>query len=276
MSVIQEALRRKMAEQRAREAAEGKEPEADAELSPATYVPPALGTRSHRPRPPADAAPSYPGRAQNEPARQGPAVTPIWIVVTLLAFAAVAVMWLQTQKDQQVRRDAPASYPAGSGAPQATPLPPQTPVAPDSPVAAAPVPAAAASPAVETPPPPVPAVATAPVPAPVPAAPATAALPAEAPPPAPQERAEAPATPRPRGATAPKQATVTRDDWPRIELMGVLAGNQHRKSTAILNGTLVMLDGQMDGVTLAEVTEDGVYLEFEGDRQFIRIGEHTR
>ena len=77
-------------------------------------------------------------------------------------------------------------------------------------------------------------------------------------------------------AIAAKQDTVTRDDWPKIELMGILAGGESGRSTAILNGALVMLDASMDGVTLADVGEDGVYLEFKGDRQYIRIGEHTR
>ena len=58
--------------------------------------------------------------------------------------------------------------------------------------------------------------------------------------------------------------------------MGILAGGGDERSTAILNGALVMLNAEIDGVSLADVGEDGVYLEFRGDRQYIRIGEFTR
>lgn len=84
------------------------------------------------------------------------------------------------------------------------------------------------------------------------------------------------AKPEPSRAIAARQDTVTRDDWPRIELMGILAGGGDERSTAILNGALVMLNAEIDGVSLADVGEDGVYLEFRGDRQYIRIGEFTR
>lgn len=84
------------------------------------------------------------------------------------------------------------------------------------------------------------------------------------------------ANPEPSRAVAAKQDTVTRDDWPKVELMGILAGGEDERSTAILNGALVMLNAEIDGVTLADVGEDGVYLEFRGDRQYIRIGEFTR
>lgn len=262
MSVIQEALRRKMAEQRARDEEAGRPAEPPPSDS-GGYAPPVLNERSARTR----SAPSRgeafaPARRREEAAearRDGPAVTPIWMVVLLLAFAGVAVLWLQTQRDLEARRTAlEAGHAESAPRVDPTPLPPRsTSASPAPPEAPAPVSAPVAPAPIARPAPTV-AVAAPAVSAPAPVAAA----------------AEAPASRR--GPVAARQDTVTRDDWPRIELVGILSGGGGRRSTAILNGSLVMIDAQIEGVTLAEVSEEGVYLEFMGDRQFIRIGEHTR
>lgn len=258
MSVIQEALRRKMAEQRARDEEAGKSSPTPAPDS-GGYVPPVLDTRRARAQPAPSRGEAFaPARRQEAPEarRNGPAVTPVWMLVVLLAFAGVALLWLQTQRDVEARRVAlEAGHAESAPRVDPTPLPPRSASPSVAPTAEAAAPTAR----------PVPTGATVPSsssPAPIPAVAPVAAAPEDSPP--------------PRGPVAARQVTVTRDDWPRIELVGILSGGGGRRSTAILNGSLVMIDAQIEGVTLAEVSEEGVYLEFMGDRQFIRIGEHTR
>ncbi len=263
MSVIQEALRRKMAEQQARDEEAGR-PVSKQASEAGGYAPPVLDARaprSHASAPRQNAAFS-PTRSREEtaPRRDGPAVIPILMVIVLLAFAGVSLLWLQTQRDIEARRrsfeEGPPSAPVrAEAAPARTPAPARP---EQRPVAQQPAPASPA-----------------PTPAPTPA-PEPSSAPLMTPAPTVAATPSPPATDRPRGPVAARQESVTRDDWPRIELVGILSGGANRRNTAILNGSLVMVDAQIEGVTLAEVTEEGVYLEFMGDRQFIRIGEHTR
>ena len=65
-------------------------------------------------------------------------------------------------------------------------------------------------------------------------------------------------------------------DWPAIELSGMAGAKADGEvGSAILNGTLIAVNQRIEGVTLIEVTGDGVYLELSGERKFLRIGEST-
>jgi len=66
-----------------------------------------------------------------------------------------------------------------------------------------------------------------------------------------------------------------RDDWPAIELMGMVAANRNSQASAILNGSLVVLNQRVEGARLVEIRSDGVVLEYERDRKFILVGEGT-
>ena len=60
-----------------------------------------------------------------------------------------------------------------------------------------------------------------------------------------------------------------------IMLSGMVAGNKEGDMTAILNGKLVYVNQRVEGARLIEVSQDGVILEFEDTRKFLRIGEST-
>jgi hypothetical protein len=64
-------------------------------------------------------------------------------------------------------------------------------------------------------------------------------------------------------------------EWPMIMLSGMVAGNKEGDMTAILNGKLVYVNQRVEGARLIEVSQDGVILEFEDTRKFLRIGEST-
>lgn len=63
-------------------------------------------------------------------------------------------------------------------------------------------------------------------------------------------------------------------DWPAIKL-GSLARAGGGKSSAILNGKLVLVGDEIEGVTLVEVAANGVTLDLKGQRLFLKIGDET-
>lgn len=64
-------------------------------------------------------------------------------------------------------------------------------------------------------------------------------------------------------------------DWPPVVLTGMVAGSSRNRTSAILNGVLVALHQTIEGIELIEVTDDGVVLEYEQTRKYIRVGEST-
>lgn len=64
-------------------------------------------------------------------------------------------------------------------------------------------------------------------------------------------------------------------DWPVLVLSGMVAGSTDEKTSAILNGSLVSLRQGIEGATLIEVRSDGVVLQYDRTRKFIRVGEST-
>lgn len=64
-------------------------------------------------------------------------------------------------------------------------------------------------------------------------------------------------------------------DWPMVMLSGMVAGASAGRTSAILNGVLVTQRQTIEGIELIEVRRDGVVLQFENTRKYIRVGEST-
>ena len=99
-----------------------------------------------------------------------------------------------------------------------------------------------------------------------------------------QSSATAPADPAPPTRTAAAaavpsirtSAAAAPGEWPLLELDGVMMGPTPRKSSAILNGSMVFLNQRIDNVLLKQVGDEGIVLEFEGEQRSLHIGESTR
>lgn len=65
-----------------------------------------------------------------------------------------------------------------------------------------------------------------------------------------------------------KPAPVLRDGWPDV-MLSALAGSGTRSHCAILNGRLLGVGEQVDGVTICSIRPDGVVLEYQGQRRFL-------
>lgn len=64
-------------------------------------------------------------------------------------------------------------------------------------------------------------------------------------------------------------------EWPILVLSGMVAGSTPEQTSAILNGNLVATRERIEGAVLIEIRNDGVVLEFDRTRKFIRVGEST-
>ena len=73
-----------------------------------------------------------------------------------------------------------------------------------------------------------------------------------------------------------EEAVKTKAEWPRVKVGGVLAGGGSSRSSAILNGDMVRINGKVQRVRLVSVSDDGVTLEFEGRERFVEIGSTTK
>ncbi len=125
-----------------------------------------------------------------------------------------------------------------------------------------PPPASEAPPAV-----PLPAPASAPPPAD--AAAGDSEKPSETPSP---PTAASPAAPQravsPRAPAPPPRETVV---WPFLQLTGVIGGASGR-GAARLNGVLVVVGEEIDGVRLESVSAAGAVLSYKGERRMLRVG----
>lgn len=82
------------------------------------------------------------------------------------------------------------------------------------------------------------------------------------------------ASPSPTGdQPAPKVTRFRPVKWPAIQLTGLAGAGD--AGSAILNGELIALNQRIEGATLVDISGDGVILEMQNDRKFIRIGEST-
>ncbi len=60
--------------------------------------------------------------------------------------------------------------------------------------------------------------------------------------------------------------------WPRLNLSGVISRGDPASSAAIINGDIVDVGDQIRGVEVLEVETSGVWLEWSGERRFLRGG----
>jgi hypothetical protein len=74
---------------------------------------------------------------------------------------------------------------------------------------------------------------------------------------------------------APPAPDRTPGEWPRVRLTGVMMRPDPRSSAAMLNGEMVDVDSEIEGVRLVEVKSNGVLLRYQGQEQFVRVGKAT-
>lgn len=101
-----------------------------------------------------------------------------------------------------------------------------------------------------------------------------------------QIQSQAAVTPAPKPAVvvqpvakAPPQAAVVtppRVDWPAIRIGGVMPHVGGGQQTAIINDSLVGVGEGVDGLTLIEVKDKGVVLEYKGATRYFPIGATRR
>ncbi len=105
--------------------------------------------------------------------------------------------------------------------------------------------------------------------APVVAPPPPVAQPAVVPPAA-QPTVTAPVS-APVVQSAPAPVPVLNVTWPEVRISGVMAHSSKGKS-AIINDSLINVGESVDGMTLVEVRETGVTLEYKNDKRFFAVG----
>ena len=115
----------------------------------------------------------------------------------------------------------------------------------------------------------VPAAAPAAEPAkPVAAAPATAQDRAPAPAPA-QPGSAAPAQPAPSLEPEPEAAPL---EWPSLKLSAIVLGKSTSRGAAIINGKIVEIGEEIEGVTLIGVDEEGIKLKNGPEVRTLKVG----
>jgi len=85
-------------------------------------------------------------------------------------------------------------------------------------------------------------------------------------------QATPPAPPPAVAATQPK--SVMPVEWPDLTLQGVIGRGAN--GSAILNNSVLAVNELIKGVRVAAVRQQGVELEFGGERRFIKVGTSTR
>ncbi len=60
--------------------------------------------------------------------------------------------------------------------------------------------------------------------------------------------------------------------WPRLKLTALLCGVAGEESAARINGAMVPEGGEVDGVTVMEIQQEGVLLKLEHETKFLRMG----
>jgi general secretion pathway protein B len=253
MSLIQEALRRR------------DEDSGDGPMPPRIIPPPI-------PKPQAPSPKAQP------PSMRFLAGAMAVLTVALLAAAGSAYFFLQRPIQMAaLTASAPSvTPPPGSSEPAAiTVAAPDKPAIP--PVIDLPAPALVAEPMVPTVAPPPPKVEPDAQVEPVPAAPAPQAAPA----------------PPPAGGTEPVGLVVTlpvpsrwkeafvknrtkAPEWPRLRVVGVMARSDPLDSAAILDGDMVAVGDEARGVHVLDVRPNGALFSYQGQTQFVRVGQSTR
>ncbi len=69
-------------------------------------------------------------------------------------------------------------------------------------------------------------------------------------------------------AAVPAKPVIINDGWPNV-MLSALAASGKRHYCAILNGQLLGVGEQVDGVTVRSIRANGVVLEYQGQRRFL-------
>jgi hypothetical protein len=289
MSLIQEALRRQ------KEETEGKTSPAQETATPASPPPP---LRLHdTPPPPSPATPPPPDTAPSaaatahdgtqETAHTRPAWTSVLGIAIVVLILLAGSAWLLSFAYQQWRvahggGEAPtvtvsppaAAVPRRPSAPPSVEPPVPTPtVAAEPPAVTAPTSTAtvAASTAIVATSTAIVAVVPAPSPLPPPVAAATVPVASTtAPPVVASTPATASATQAVQTAPQPKLPV----EWPLLALKGVIG--RGAGGSAIINDQVVAVNEAVDGVVVMAVKNQGVELEYKGEKRFLKVGTATR
>jgi hypothetical protein len=72
----------------------------------------------------------------------------------------------------------------------------------------------------------------------------------------------------PPNHVTPKPVAPASDGWPNV-MLSALAASGQRPWCAILNGQLLGVGEQVDGVTIRSIRANGVVLEYQGQRRFL-------
>ncbi len=60
--------------------------------------------------------------------------------------------------------------------------------------------------------------------------------------------------------------------WPSLKLTGILTSPGAGESAALINNQLLIVGGQLNGVTLVEIRVDGVTLQYGGETKLLKVG----
>lgn len=60
--------------------------------------------------------------------------------------------------------------------------------------------------------------------------------------------------------------------WPALKLTGILRGVGTEESTALINGKMIRIGQEVEGVKLVEIQSDGIILKYGSENKFLRIG----
>lgn len=253
MSLIQEALKRQQEEQGEKPGA--RPPPIPTEAAQPPPIPTSMPAASASEPVPAAPNPLVPDRPM--PALDaGPKRGKLWIALGGVGLFAVvlvvAIAYLFSLLGQKRTPETAAVPPPAAPAAETPSAPPAAVVteAPPPPVMAAATPSAPVEPVVapvEPVAPPPAATSAGPTPEPVAAALSIPVAPAAPPPPPPVV-------------------------WPTLKLTTIMAGAKPGQGAARINGKMVFVGNQVEGVTLVEVKVDGVLLKNGTETRFLRVG----
>jgi hypothetical protein len=85
----------------------------------------------------------------------------------------------------------------------------------------------------------------------------------------------APAVASTPDAPASVAAAPLASGWPLIRVEGVLAGATPSRSSALLNDQMIRVRQRIEGVRLLEVRTEGVLLEYQDETRFVQTGTTT-
>jgi hypothetical protein len=168
-----------------------------------------------------------------------------WAVIYGLQFIGIQMPWQPAATTETTTVVDDATQPQETVAPEVTPATPEPPTEP-TPASQEPPPATQ-EPPVET------------------TATTTPAEPVEGTTPAPAAVSDAPPPAEP---VAPRPPRVK---WPSAKLSGIVGGG--RSGAVMINGKIAGINETVDGIRIASIEATGAWLEFGGEKRFLKVGK---